>query len=565
MKEKVSFIHSIGAKIRILMVLVTLITGLLIMWTYIPIMKEELVTTTDNYLNDVCVAYGSWLEEDISNGDIEETLSIEFLSKYLAGVGVKGMDTSYIYVVNAEGTMLYHPTAEKIGQPVENAVVKGIVADIAAGNEVENGVITYEFNGVMKHAAAYVNDSQDFILIVTADEDEVLHSLSSINARVWKILVFALILCIVLSTWLVLFITKPILRVSHAVVALSEMDFTESDDANGLEKRKDEIGVMVRALLTLRGELVSVVETIRASSMLLAQAAETLKTDTEATSSTMSQVDTAVGDIAGGASSQAEETQKASENVIMIGDMVANTSTEVNHVMDYAMKMQEANNNARDILKTLGDINQRAEHFIDIIAEQTNETNASAMKIGEATKIIAEIAEETNLLSLNASIEAARAGEQGKGFAVVATEIQKLAEQSTASAKQIEQTLNMLLSDSEKAVETMHQVKNIIHEQSEYMERTDEAFDHMNEDVKQSIDGMEEIARRTKNLDDARINVVDVVNNLTAIAEENAAATQETSASLVEVTNIVAEIAEKVEDLHGIADELDSKMQVFQI
>lgn len=565
MKEKVSFIHSIGTRIRGLMLLFTLITGLLVVWTYVPIMEEELVTMTDNYLNDVCVAYGSWLEEDISNGGIEQTLSEEFLTKNLAGVGVKGMESSYIYVVDAQGTMLYHPTAEKIGQSVENEVVKGIVADIAAGNAIENGVVTYEYKGVMKHAATYVNDTKDFVLIVTVDEDEALQSLKSINARVWKVLVFAVVLCFALSTWQVMLITKPILKVSHAVVSLSEMNFTATEGAAGLEKRKDELGIMARALEILRGELISVVETIRSSSTLLAEAAEELKRDAAVTTTTMGQVDNAVGDIAGGASSQAEETQRASENVIMIGDMVEDTSSEVDQVMEYSRQMQEANDNARSILQSLEDINNRAEEHIDIIAEQTNETNASALKIGEATKIIAEIAEQTNLLSLNASIEAARAGEQGKGFAVVATEIQKLAEQSTASAKQIETILQMLLRDSEQAVETMQQVKSIIREQSEYMHRTDAAFENMNQGVKQSIHGMEEIAKRTRSLDDARVNVVDVVNNLTAIAEENAAATQETSASLVEVTNTVVDIEEKVQALYGIVDELDNKMQIFQI
>ena len=250
---------------------------------------------------------------------------------------------------------------------------------------------------------------------------------------------------------------------------------------------------------------------------------------------------------------------------MMIGDMVEDTSSEVNQVMEYSKQMQEANSNARSILKSLESINSRAEQHIDIIAQQTNETNASAMKIGEATKIIAEIAEQTNLLSLNASIEAARAGEQGKGFAVVATEIQKLAEQSTASAKQIETILQILLSDSEQAVETMQQVKSIIREQSEYMERTDAAFENMNQGVRQSIRGMEEIAKRTRNLDDARVNVVDVVNNLTAIAQQNAAATEETSTSLVSVTNTVSDISDKVQALHEIADELDNKMQIFQI
>lgn len=565
MKEKVSFMSSLGTRIRILTILVAIISGAFMMWTYAPEMKKEIITTSDNYLNDVCTAYGKWIGERISNGDKENALSQEFLTEYLAGVGIQGIDSSYIYVVDKQGTMLYHPTADKIGQPVENAVVKGIVADIEAGKAVKNGVITYEYKGAMKHAATYVNETQDFILIVTADEDEVLSDYKNLNRKGWIGMVCAIVLCTLIASWLVSLIIKPIYRILSAITVLSDMDFKDSADLSALAQNKDELGVMARALAVLREELVSVVETIRSSSTLLSQAAEELKSDAAVTTTTMKQVDHAVDDIAGGASSQAMETQRASENVMMIGDMVEDTSSEVDQVMEYSKQMQEANSNARNILKSLESINSRAEQHIDIIAQQTNETNSSAMKIGEATKIIAEIAEQTNLLSLNASIEAARAGEQGKGFAVVATEIQKLAEQSTASAKQIETILQMLLSDSEQAVETMQQVKSIIREQSEYMERTDAAFENMNQGVSQSIRGMEEIAKRTRNLDDARVNVVEVVNNLTSIAQQNAAATEETSTSLVSVTNTVSDISDKVQALHGIADELDNKMQVFQI
>ncbi|MDE5863763.1 MAG: methyl-accepting chemotaxis protein, partial [Lachnospiraceae bacterium] len=283
------------------------------------------------------------------------------------------------------------------------------------------------------------------------------------------------------------------------------------------------------------------------------------------TNNTMEQVESAVNDIANGASSQADETQEATGNVIVIGDMVKDTGKTVDELMVSAKQMQSANENAQRILAELREINRQSDEYIDVIAKQTEVTNESALKIGEATRLITDIASETNLLSLNASIEAARAGEQGRGFAVVASEIQKLAEQSTESAERIQQIIDMLLLDSEKAVKTMTQVKEIIGLQTEHIIRTDNAFTEIREGVSASLAGMQIISAKTKEMDQARVNVVDVVNNLTSIAEENAAATEETSASVVEVASIVNDIAEKAQGLNSIAEELEEKIGIFQI
>lgn len=281
------------------------------------------------------------------------------------------------------------------------------------------------------------------------------------------------------------------------------------------------------------------------------------------TATTIEQVENAVNEIAQGASSQAEETQKATENVIVMGNMVTETHDEVKRLLKYAENMKDSTDYAKNILTELEAVNRRAEEYIDVIANQTNTTNESALRISEATKLITSIAEETNLLSLNASIEAARAGEQGRGFAVVAAEIQKLAEQSDESARQIEDIIQVLLSDSEKAVETMYDVKEIIRAQSEQVEQTDTAFDQINDGVKQSIEGINRISEKTEQLDEARVNVVDVVQNLTAIAEENAAGAEETSASVAEVTSIVEDISSKSQALKEIAKELDESMDIF--
>lgn len=566
MKEKVGVIHSIRTKLCLLVALAIFVTGVLMILTYSPNVKKEVASVTQNYLQDLSISYGMVIENEIENIGIEKALSKEELGKRLSDVGLKGVESSYVYVVSPDGMMLYHPTAEKIGQPVENEVIKGVTSDLQAGKKVENEVVSYEFKGAIKYAAYYVNDAADFILVVTSDEDEIFEPVDNINFRGGVGLVITFVICFMIAAaFITIFVLNPIFKIETLTERVAEMDFSQSEEQARLNSRKDEIGLMARALTSLREHLVDVVAAIRENSNALIASAEALNSGATDTNTTMEQVENAVNDIANGATNQAEETQQATENVILIGDMVKDTGKTVEELMVSANAMKHANENAKQILTALRDINRQSGEYIDVIAKQTEVTNESALKIGEATKLITDIANETNLLSLNASIEAARAGEQGRGFAVVASEIQKLAEQSTESAGRIEEIINMLLIDSEKAVRTMGQVKEIIGQQTEHIVRTDKAFVEIQEGVSASINGMQVISDKTQELDKARINVVDVVNNLTAIAEENAAATEETSASVVEVASIVTDIAEKAQGLNSIAEELEEKINIFQL
>ncbi len=283
------------------------------------------------------------------------------------------------------------------------------------------------------------------------------------------------------------------------------------------------------------------------------------------TANTMSQVENAVSDISQGAVAQAEETQAATESVMAMGSMVEDTNSVVQQLVQNASRMKDAGDNAKDILLQLAQVNTKAEEYIDIIAKQTDTTNESAKKISEAAAMITEIAEQTNLLSLNASIEAARAGEQGRGFSVVASQIQKLAEQSNESARQIGTIISVLLQDSKRAVEIMKDVKLSIKEQSEYVGRTDGVFGEIREEVDASVEAMHYILKKTNEMDDTRCKVVDGVQSLTAIAEENAAGTEETSASVTEISAVVADISKKSEELRRIAETLERDMNTFKI
>ena len=330
-------------------------------------------------------------------------------------------------------------------------------------------------------------------------------------------------------------------------------------------KRKDEVGHISRSIMTLKTELMEIIGNIKDQGKALSDSSVYLSEKAETSADHIGQVERAVEEIAQGATGQAEETQKATENVIIMGNMIEETTGEIDAMNENAKLIKQLGQTAIDTLKDLQTINQRTKESIDIIYEQTNTTNSSAQKIKEATALITDIAEETNLLSLNASIEAARAGEQGRGFAVVAAQIQKLAEQSNESARQIEEIITSLLADSEKAVDTMEEVKDIMGQQNDNVMKTDEQVNQVLGQVDQAIEAIGRVAVKTEKLNEARINVTDTVQNLTAVAQENAASTQQSAASVNQVSEIIQEIAESAKQLTDIAEKLDKDMALFEV
>ena len=369
------------------------------------------------------------------------------------------------------------------------------------------------------------------------------------------------------AIFLVFIVRRLVQALRKGSVALEQVahgDFNVELDRTVL-KRKDEIGNISRAIMRLKEELSGTIAVIKTQSDELNGAAAYLQNRTAETSDSLSQVERAVGEVAEGATNQAEETQTATDNVVNMGHMVEETASEADEMNQSAQNMRKLGQEAFDTLHELQRINEEAKQSIDVIYEQTNTTNQSAQKIKEATNLITSIAEETNLLSLNASIEAARAGEQGRGFAVVASQIQKLAEQSNESAKQIENIISDLIADSDKSVETMDIVRGIMDKQSQNVVRTDECFGEVLKGIESSIETIAGIADKAEKMNGAKVSVVDSVQNLTAIAEENAASTEETSASIIEIANAVADISARAEQLKGIADKMDESMAIFKL
>ena len=383
------------------------------------------------------------------------------------------------------------------------------------------------------------------------------------------VLIVSLVVIVGVICAVIIFFTvnKMVKHLENGVTALAQLSEGKLNIRleDKLLHEKDEIGDICRAIDKLKVNLSGIISTIKEDSSTLLDASDKLREKTDVTSEHVTQMEKAVNEIAIGAGSQAEETQEATESIILMGNMIEETADELANLNEKANSIKERGEVAIGALRELQSTNEKTSASINIIYEQTNVTNESAQKIKEATTLITNIAEETNLLSLNASIEAARAGEQGRGFAVVAAQIQKLAEQSNESARQIEGIILSLIEDSDKAVATMNEVKEIMELQNQNVTNTGTQVTQLLNDVDESLVMIGDVTNKTNKVNDVRSSVVDTVQNLSAIAQENAASTEETSASVTEISGIIGEIASNAADLKGISNRMDDSMSMFEM
>ena len=331
------------------------------------------------------------------------------------------------------------------------------------------------------------------------------------------------------------------------------------------KNRNDEIGAMTKELEGLVEKLTEIIGSVKNSSNTLYQSGVALEDMSNQCSSTTSEISKAIEDVSSGAMSQAEETESASTNIAKIGDMITEIVASVDNLGKASKEMQNASDESSKIIMELSDSNDKTTEAIVKIGNQVNTTNESVQAIRQAIEMITSIATETNLLSLNASIEAARAGEHGRGFAVVASEIQKLAEESNASATQISQIIENLLEDSEETVRVMGEVNAIIKEQKEKLDETKAKFELVTDGVEATIREAKAIERQADACDIARSQVMGVIESLSAISEENAASAEETNASMEELNANLTLLADQSKDLLGLSMGLEKDMEFFKI
>ncbi len=388
-----------------------------------------------------------------------------------------------------------------------------------------------------------------------------------ITNRVKTMITLALILVIAFTVTTIRYVLNIVSALDENVKAVRKMATGDLDIelSAKVKDRADELGEMSSALFDMAEKIRSVIGNARVSSNEVDNSAGYLNETVKTISETAENVTTAVAQVASGASSQAESLQEAVENVNDINDAVHYIIENTDEMQTIADTMQENSQASQDKLNELRTSTRDSIAAIDGIVELIKNTNTAVTTISEAVAIIDAIAAQTNLLSLNASIEAARAGEAGKGFAVVADEIRQLADQSADAAKNIQEAMKGLASDSNKTMEEAGSVQEAMGNQRSTIHRTIEQVDMLIEDINKSIALTKEIVKNVDRTNTASTSISETITSLSAISQENAASSEETRASMQNLSETMDILSEKASGLNDIAKELDEEMAFFRV
>ncbi len=359
-------------------------------------------------------------------------------------------------------------------------------------------------------------------------------------------------------------LTRGIQRIENNLRKTAEGDLSYEIDPR-LTKRADEIGKIARSLDGVKNSLARMIGGISESGAHLKSSSEKFSEKFMEITKSIQNVNTAIEELALGATSQASETENVNGKITELGNVIEIEKQDVRKLEDSVSTMMEYSAGASESINLLYKITEVTIQAIGTVYEQTNRNNESAENINKAVEIIKGLAEQTNLLSLNASIEAARAGEAGKGFAVVAEEIRNLAEESAESAQEIEGIVRELTGNVAISVDNMQVVSKNVEEQQSRLEETRKAFSHLYEEIRMVEDVTKEIGSQTGVLASLKQLVADSVNNLASIVEENAASTEETSASMQLVAEGIEECSKDTKSLVELSERQNEETMKFKL
>ena len=502
----------------------------------------------------------SYVTPIIVNG---ETVAMVGMDLYLDDIAkildqIQLFDTGYLYLMHPDGRTIVHPRVD-FGTNILDVGDFQFLLDTF--NQDDTGYITYSRDDGLNVFAVYGHLKNGWILASSIPESEVLHTVKSIIFILISIGLIAIILAVIVSTYIGKTITKPLSQIVDATEKLKSGDFTTQVDIH----TKDETQVLATGLNQMSTSISALIKEVKLVSSNIVESASTLAAMSEETNASVEQVSNNIKEIDSGTQDTAKNAEKGS----MIAHQIDQQFTTL------MSNSSEMRTNATNVIE----VNRFGQQTLELLRIKSNESQNSNLRVSEAvlnlevqtkeiTNIIStitSIAEQTNLLALNASIEAARAGDAGRGFAVVAEEIRKLAENSTKSVNEISQIVNNIQHESKETVQIMTEVSALNRAQSDAVDDVNEAFSKIFGSVEAITKQIEAVTNELNELNHNKDSLFSVITNISAVAEETAAATEQVRHSISEQLQAVEQVATNAENMNNLSSDLNAKIDIFKV
>ena len=548
-----------AAKIIVMVILAVVVSNVICMVFILESSKKQITDSTKHTMVDVINTTSKIVENEISNADTED-LDYDEYAKSLSDVKLEGMDSSYVYVVKNDGTMLYHPTKEKVGQPVENAVIKGVVQQLQDGKKPGTTVVEYDFNGTTKYSAYTILNNEN-ILVLTADESEALAGITTVTGVAVGIIAIVVLIAIIISFIMGRRLMRPLVKVSTIIEDVAngniEADFSVVKESN------DEIGLIIEKMKELTQSLGSIVGKIRNSSDTMSSNSYELNDTSSQTLAANNEISKEVEDVAEGSTGMAASISKINENLLEMSNETKDINASVDEIKNQTVAVQDSSKIMNDKIKSMQDSSHKMDEGISAISKRIETVNTTVDKVSNIVSVIEEISSETNLLSLNASIEAARAGDAGKGFAVVAQEIRVLSDNTNTELENIKQIISSLVEECRYCVQASGTIVEDNAKQKEEIKAVLDEFGSLDEQIQKTAEKADEIEELVTAMIELNDDITKSSNSLTDVSAANAAATEEMNANIEELNAMMHGVSEMAEHMNNESDGLKEALSFF--
>ena len=544
----------------IAMVILAIVTSNVICMVFIlESSKKQITDSVKHTMVDVINTTSKIMENEISNSGVDD-LDYDGYANNLSDVKLEGMDSAYMYVVQNDGTMLYHPTKEKVGQPVENAVIKGVVQQLQDGKKPGTTVVEYDFNGTTKYSAYTILNNEN-ILVLTADESEALAGITTVTGVAVGIIAIVVLIAITISFIMGRRLMRPLVKVSTIIEDVAngniEADFSVVKESN------DEIGLIIEKMKELTQSLGSIVGKIRNSSDTMSSNSYELNDTSSQTLAANNEISKAVEDVAEGSTGMAASISKINENLLEMSNETKDINASVDEIKNQTVAVQDSSKIMNDKIKSMQDSSHKMDEGISAISKRIETVNTTVDKVSNIVSVIEEISSETNLLSLNASIEAARAGDAGKGFAVVAQEIRVLSDNTNTELENIKQIISSLVEECRYCVQASGTIVEDNAKQKEEIKAVLDEFGSLDEQIQKTAEKADEIEELVTAMIELNDDITKSSNSLTDVSAANAAATEEMNANIEELNAMMHGVSEMAEHMNDESYGLKEALSFF--